>query len=48
MGVPPQELLRNSEYAMKFFDRDGTVISIVSLHFKRCRRLVDNNTQTIG
>lgn len=29
MGAPPKEMLQNSEYAMKFFDPDGTIIRIL-------------------
>lgn len=35
MGPPPKEMLPNSEYAMKFFDLDGTIIHFISslLHY---------------
>jgi hypothetical protein len=33
MGTPPKEMLQNSEYATKFFDRDGTIIYIPFLPY---------------
>lgn len=32
MGAPPKEMLRNSDYAMKFFDSDGKIILFFLVH----------------